>query len=442
MIKKKLWFMPKIILLYLFFTIFLYYFGPYKWPTQNKNLFIFYIFLVSILLYLGFFVSIKLKKRIIIENKEINKKFIWLIKICIILNFVYSLWAIISYTGIDGFSIANIIDNFSKGLSDPGEQYYNKFGNQVEAFGISTSLTVIFSPITYSASPLFLYNYKNFSFIFKIFALLSIVLEAIRWISIGTNQGLITLAFIFLTVFFIKSTRSKILHFSEKTEVRSIINKIKSLFYKLLLFLFVIFGISYFVNSINDRISSAQYLQYGGIYPNMNNWMIRYVPSFVKNAVIFITSYLTQGYYALSIALPIKNELMNGIGNSNFLISNFSELYNQDFFNDTYQMKISQFGWNPYQNYHTFYMWIANDVGFIGNLIVIFLLGLYFGFVLKKAILEENPICIVLLSLLLTMFFYFPANNVVLATPNTFIAFWGLSLLLIIQYLTKKIRLK
>lgn len=434
--KNPLWMVPKIILLYLIFTVVLYIVGPYNWPEQNLSLLIIYLLFALFFIFSGFYLSISHSfKQITFKKKRTDR--IPLIKFFIVINLIFQIWGIVAYTNLEVISISNIIENLTIGLSNPSELYYGKFGTNPAAFGISASLWVLLAPITYSAIPLFLYNYTKFNLVFKFLGIVSILLEATRWISIGTNHGLISIAFIFLSDFIVKSLRHNIE--SKSSTLFSI--SFKKIAARVIIASIILFGVYYFILSISNRITSVANFTTGGISPNLDNWLVKYTPSFIGIGVILITNYLTQGYYALSLALPLKNNTMFGIGNSLFLISNFSELLNKDFFLQTYQVKISRYGWRSLQYYHTFFMWVANDVGFIGALFSVFVLSFYLGYILKKAILEENKIALVLLPLLLTIFFYMPSNNVVLSTSNTFMAFWVLTLIMIGTEFLPKIKL-
>ncbi|APZ49242.1 hypothetical protein BW721_05875 [Jeotgalibaca sp. PTS2502] len=421
--KKKLWLIPNLIVIYLSITYIMYVIGPYNWPSDNFTLLTLYLLVLFLLIIFGFYLAYR-KLNGSLQYKSKGKFFIFFIETLIILNLFYQLWGIVSYTSIETLSFSNIINNLSLGLSKPGDSYYEKIGNIPIAFGISAAPWVVLAPLTYSSTPLFLYNYKTVRPLFKILGVLTILVELTRWISIGTNQGIIGVAFIFITVFLVKYLRNNLMNKSNKM----ISISFKKLFLRFLIFMLILFGIIFFILSISDRINSVANFHIGGIYPDMENIFVKYTPDFIGTGVILISSYLTQGYYALSMLLPLENMSMLGIGHSNFLISNFSELFNKEYFLNTYQMKLASIGWHPTIYYHTFFTWIANDVGFIGALFVVFIFSYYCGYIIKKSVYEENQLAIIILSLLLSIFFYMPSNNVVLSTPNTFMAFWVLSI--------------
>ena len=101
-----------------------------------------------------------------------------------------------------------------------------------------------------------------------------------------------------------------------------------------------------------------------------------------------------------------------------FLMENIQELTGADLFSQSYQARLEQFDWDPLVNWHSFYVWIANDVGPVGVVVVLFLVGYFFYQVSFDAIERVGLFAI--------MFFYLPANNQVLSYPSTFMAFWVL----------------
>jgi hypothetical protein len=58
-----------------------------------------------------------------------------------------------------------------------------------------------------------------------------------------------------------------------------------------------------------------------------------------------------------------------------------------------------------------------------------FLIGRLFALVWLDAVFCRNPCAVCLLALVLTMLFYVPANNQVLAFPGAAIPFWALLIL-------------
>ena len=85
--------------------------------------------------------------------------------------------------------------------------------------------------------------------------------------------------------------------------------------------------------------------------------------------------------------------------------------------------------WSSTLNWHTAYTWFANDFSFLGTIILMFFIGLYFGIVVNKALTARNTkIFIALFTTMMVMFFYFPMNNQIFNDPNSFMGVFGLNL--------------
>ena len=119
----------------------------------------------------------------------------------------------------------------------------------------------------------------------------------------------------------------------------------------------------------------------------------------LKKPVILLSSYLCQGYYGLSLSMEVESTPMLGFGNSIFLVDQISQKY--DINKYTLQKKVeNKYGWNSRVQWFSMYSWIANDVGFIGVSLYMFLLGLFFALVYKDSIVNDNIIAKVLFSFL------------------------------------------
>lgn len=69
------------------------------------------------------------------------------------------------------------------------------------------------------------------------------------------------------------------------------------------------------------------------------------------------------------------------------------------------------YGIDMYINWHSAYLWIANDVTFIFVPLIVFIIGLYFGRVWKDALFGHNPWAYPVLGYMIVEVFYFFANN-------------------------------
>ncbi|MBX8533878.1 hypothetical protein K5D33_04015 [Pseudomonas cichorii] len=143
-----------------------------------------------------------------------------------------------------------------------------------------------------------------------------------------------------------------------------------------------------------------------------------------------LTVYLVQGYQGVSIALGEKFDSSYGIGHSVFLQRVFAEHLGIDVRDRTFQRKITA-RWDENVYWHSFYSYMANDVGFFGVSIVMLILGWYFANVYLAVVNDDDFFAKMLLPLFAIMFLYIPANNQIFSFLETMISFWILTALYI-----------
>lgn len=421
-IKRNILIFPVVMVqLYLIGVILLYQLGPWDWPTHKPVLFYFLIFLFQLSFGFGYLVAIK-KNKIAVKNlkpKSVDR----FLSIMIIINLVYVIFNFLHTVGLDSFSISGILDSFVNGIINPSAQYRMKFSANKFGGSYFTYFSVLMAPIIWSVFPLSLYYFKSLDLRYKIIVLISLFFELARWVATGTSKGIIDLIIILLVVIITKHLRRRI------NDGRDKILDLRKYKFRIIVISLLVIGLLFFLNNVGDRVNqnwSNYSISNGNVSINQNSILMRITPNSLKPTLIYLTSYLTQGYYAFSMSLDLDFQPMFGIGNSMFLMENINEIFNLNLYEQTYQTRMSVFGWHPYVNWHSFYVWVANDVHYLGVIIVMFLMGYLFGSTYKNVILNNDPIALILLCLTTIMIIYIPANNQLLSYPTTFMAFWTL----------------
>jgi hypothetical protein len=426
--KRTLLLPSKVVHWYLAAVIILYLFGPLEWHTQNKLFFYSFITLAQFLLYYGFKNTVNsLSSKPLTSIVSVDEKYVLkFLKIMIAVNLLFVFLNMIRYAGVTPFSWDLLFKKLYLGITSPAQQYREKFTPNVFGGQLLTYSTVVLSPFLWPVIPLSLLFFNKLSVINKILLFLTLFFECARWIAIGTNKGIIDVVLIIASVLLIKHLQNKF-RSNEITQTRSI----KPIGTYILIIILFFIGLFYFINTIGSRVADNWVSisnALGGVQINFESPLMKITPEFLKPAMIFITSYLTQGYYGLSLAIGKPFIPMFGVGNSTFLMEIIKRLFNIDLFQYTYQARIAYLGWDPSGNWHSFYLWVANDVHFLGTLVIMFLLGKYFGALCYHSISKKDPVASVLLCMMFILFFYLPLNNQVFSNPPTFMAFWVLSL--------------
>lgn len=437
--------------LYLIGVIVLYILGPLEWRTENPFFFYMFLFFAQWLLYIGFTTTMKRiyfknigteqplenEKALIIGHKAILKY----LRVFIVINLILTCMYLLRNTGLSSFSISQIIENIQKGFTSAGTQYVSKFSTDI-AFGgrILAPIITLTSPLTWPVIPLSIVYFKKLSPINKFLSVLTMFFEAARWISTGTNKGVIDLILIFVAIILIKQWQKRY-----EGVVKKVTKRRKNFWAIAIIVVLMTMGLSIFGNNISSRVNENYHtisLITGMTEVNLKSPLMMICPKSLQPLLVYMTSYLTQGYYGLSLALDEPFIPMLGVGNSYFLIENFQELLNIDIWQYTYQARIAYEGWHPFVNWHSLYMWLANDISFLGVLILMYFFGKYSAVVTYKCIANKDPIATALFCLILLCFFYFPCNNQILSSPITFMAFWGLNALWLYKAESRKSRRK
>lgn len=440
-VDKALWTPIKIVQTYLALILILFIFGPWPWPMDNKLLVYFYLFVAQLLLFFGYFLSVRRKKITIYVAQSRFFKIssynnLKLIKFLLILSFIIFIPSYMARAGLNSFSITGFYDAFVKGLLNPGAQYYDKLNlsNQASSNYLLLILSALTSPFRWLFIPLCIVNWGSLPRRYKVSSMMFILLDTISWISIGTNKGIFDNVFIIAFSLLIK------IYISNR-ETRGIKHNKKS---KVAIFLFSLsilsLAITYMTKAIISRLGVLNYYSRGAnIYVNFDSPIMSIIPGFLKDTLVIMAGYTTQGYYGLSLAMKEPFTTTYGLGNSWFLMSIIEKITGYSTIaENTYPFKIAGYGWDPYVNWHSIYTWLASDFSFLGTLLIIIIIGYWFGEVWKSVLFQRNIYAIGLFILFMIMFMYFPANNQVFAFINTFSAFWGL---FILWFFSAKVRI-
>ena len=186
-------------------------------------------------------------------------------------------------------------------------------------------------------------------------------------------------------------------------------------------------GFDYFANTspIGDISVSASTPSLSGFF------------EFYYYAFVWLNYYLVQGYYGFSLILNLDQYWTFGFGSSDFLNRQLITLTGVDVSNLTFQAQISEF-WGAAQ-WHSFYGMFANDFGFAGLSVLMFILGFYISRTWASVIYNNSFYGKALLPIFALMFILFPANNEVFGYIVTLSYFLVMSLLWFFE--DKKVRI-
>lgn len=138
---------------------------------------------------------------------------------------------------------------------------------------------------------------------------------------------------------------------------------------------------------------------------------------------VFILS-TCSGYYGLELAMEKPFEPGWGVGHSPAALSVYETVTgDRDPHLNTYTYRNGADHWSEDNYWSTLIAWIANDVGFVGAIPVLALIGFMWGKWWREAAAGMSDPAAVLFALVTTMIFYLPANNQVLASYEGYTIF-------------------
>lgn len=391
----------KVTLIFLIFTEILYVIGPIDYNVNNYGYTMLYLLTCNFFLYKGYKSSAYTNhKSYIPTNIDKIIKFILFFSAIIL---IYKL-----YTLIGSISPSALYNKVYESILSPSDAYKDK----IEGGSIS-SMTYIFmflSPINSASIPIGIYYWKRNKRILNIITILLIIGEVLYWICIGTRKGIFDTILIVFFLFFASNNQY-------------ITNKNRSRKISLYIVVTMIIFIGYFVWSNMSRMGAENINEYGDLFYGIKE-SYKSLPSTVTATILAIEGYLCQGYYALSLAL---NEFMMGnvpftfgCGN-NFFTINVLERFNIEIIDNTYlKILYDNYGIDPYINWHSIYVWLANDFTFLGVPVILYIIGKLFARTWMGCI-YGNFYAIAIFSLTMLMVVYSYANNQILSF--SFIAF-------------------
>lgn len=406
-----------LILLSLFFfgTIFMFRFGPYKWDIA-KPLYLYGFLLMAVLmLIIGYVIGIKYtltKTKKINNNININiNKILWISYVIFFIIYFPTLYA------RTGKWYPDIIT----GIFNTGDAYRNSYIASLASKKIIEYSRIILSPFIYCINPLLLIYWPDLQKKTKIIGVLTMILTVFMGISQGINKYFADF------VFQISTILSIILCSNFKTT--SIFRKIKIIS---IIFILCTSFIVYYKLGMNNRIEKDYFESTGEILKDPDSKMLEYgkfsfaiekeknifswLPNKIKSPFMYITSYLTHGYMGLSMAMEEKFTSSYGFGFSTFFRHNFLKIIGkteieEKLYERTYMNKIHSKGWYTGMVWSSFFIFSASDIGFVGTLVLVLIIGYFFAISWKDTLVSKNVFACICFFSFCTMICYFSANN-------------------------------
>lgn len=395
--------------LYLNFTVFLFAAGPWEWPVENGLKLYGFLALAHAALLLGY-LSAGDRPPAGYHGRSSPER---LVKVSLVLVAALLLPTSRSRTG-------SWIPNAAGGLSDLATAYFE--GNEAASLAggnVAEYARMLLGPWLFLLLPLTIYYWPRLSRAFRLASLACMAGFLSIYVARGTNKALADVVLL-LPCLLVARYFAGTLRISWRRGL-VLLGVTAGLFAAFLAF----FAASN-IARLRDG-DASEYMPLISLQANADNFLVRHLPGNAKFGALGLTSYVTQGYYGLSLALEEPFVPMYGVGNSIFLYVNAAKATGAAKIEEMpYPVRVEQSGgWDAYVQWSSIYPWIASDVSFLGVIVVVFVVGRLFAMAWCDTLAGQNPWAVAMLAQLLIMLFYFPANNQMMQTGEAFFSFYG-----------------
>lgn len=406
----------KIMIVYLVATLILYLIGPFKWFTYKPVIFWLLQFIYILMLILGWQIGIRHTFTRSDEwTVQQDKKIICKLAPLLIINFFYEFINIFRKFNFSSFDIKNLWDQILLGFIDMGSSYNafqeninNITGSQLVGGSIVTVFNTVWDFLSFTIVLLATYYFKKLSKVTKFILIINYIIIIAAFIGTGTNIGVFRLLLAWVIFFAIRITRG------ERNINREKWHKRKKTIVLVTVIAIIVMAVL-FDKIMQSRggilLWNTSYYNIGGIGINRESILFHILPKSWYMLLVSASGYLTQGYYGMSLCLRTEWLPTFGIGHSMAIVK-LLKSYITDFpYLRTYQHRIEPFGWDEDIQWHTMYSWFANDIGFLGVAIIMFIFGLLFATAYKDSIKTNNPFAHVMVYFFSLGVFFIPCNN-------------------------------
>ncbi len=396
---------------YLNFTVALFAFGPWLYPVQNG--FKLYVFLaIAHLALLTGYLSAAFR-----QPKDYFGR--WNVRSIAGVSLVLNLILIVPTAW---FRTGAMFPDVAIGIVNPGDAYALSNALREEGKPLVEYIRIALGPVLFLLLPTAVFYWRRLNLRVKVGAIVGVLGGAAIFVATGTNKGVADIVLL-IPWLVVPGVLSGILRLKWTRKVAVMI---------VCVFAFASF-LWFFSTTQSER--QGAFAKYGvlsmmRIPADYGHFVLRNLPSGAQIGVLGLSSYLSQGYYALYLSLDKPFVPMFGIGNSMFLYRQAVKLTGWNEIEDMpYPARIQEDGWDAYGLWSSIYPWIASDVSFLGTILVVFLIGRFLALSWLDSLRGANPFAVAMFAQFVIMIYYFPANNQCFQSGESLTAFLGVFLL-------------
>ncbi len=426
---KKTYRMPiRVTLIFSALTILLYEFGAYDYPSINKWQLYAFLFAANLAMYIGFvYGAQRIPKQ---AASAVRFPIEGLMRVLFWISLVVAVPKFILYTGMYDLDFGRIAENIRVFFSS-AQDIYEARQELSSAVGIWRYINygvVLAGPFYWAYMMLSMLFFGKLSTFKKVGTVFIWVIYLLQYLCTGTNVGFFDFFISFAVIYVVRQLAFSTEEQRKKRSERKLNKKTVIIILLVIAILIAVFSIV-MQSRIGDQYLKNVRIGNRTAKLDEDSFLWRITPAALKPLLAYLTRYLAQPYNALAMAFGCEFDSTLGLGNSWFILDNLGSL-SDDWWARTYNMKLDDtFGYGYYGNWHTAYLWFANDVSFFGVPILFMIMFAYFGKAWRIFLDTKDVSAFLVFMLFVKMVYFISANNQVFMNSDTLFAFVALLVL-------------
>jgi uncharacterized membrane protein YjdF len=408
-------------LIYLAISYLLFILSPMDWKVPNIDILSMYVF--SIFLVITIFFLFGANRNVVSSERLKFKRYIWVGGL-----FALSLItpATLLYSGKYPWQFVELWADQQQAYTIYQERLAQSTTAQRAPLALSR---VLAHPFVFSVVPLCILNWRSLRLVHKSILAATIICAVIVSLSRGTDRETADIVIFLLACLLIAQARNRVFRDGSGSERRFARRKMVSLSVLLGVLAIIVFYV--FVERKLARYSGDATALCAGssadICISSQSPLWEVLGAWGTFAVAITSSYMSQGFYGLSLAMGLDFQSTFGTGISPLMARLYEALSgNTEMYMRSYTFRLRELGWSDENAWSTLMIWFANDLGFVGALLPLGFLSYIFGASWRDAVMARDDSAAIVFVMLFLMFIYLPANNQIGQSPDlsyTFV-FW------------------
>jgi len=323
------------------------------------------------------------------------------------------------YTGLHPWELLEALKDQGAAYRRTQMQLFLTSGQRDNIVAVRT----LIAPLTYAILPLGIIRWRSIGWIGRMSVVVIVANAIIFAILRGTDKELADLFVVGIAAAFVSAGRAIAMGQGGGELVR------RSWKLAAIAIIFLLFAQSLFTDRKQQRLGgyvsrTSVCANNSRICADLDNPLISWLPVRQRfGLTVFILS-TCSGYYGLELAMEKPFDTSFGLGHSPATLSVYEAVTGDTTLHKrTYTYRNGADGWSEENYWSTLIAWIANDVGFLGAVFVLALIGFMWGKWWREAAAGMSDPAAVLFTLSTTMIFYLPANDQVLASYEGYTIF-------------------